>query len=51
MTIFYLQYWLNLPKPMSMPQTEYNDKHINPKLMTNIEQTPTPIVYVRFTKL
>lgn len=50
MVIFHLQYWLNLRKPMNIPQTEYNDKHINPKLMTHVEQTPTPVVCVRFTK-
>lgn len=47
--ILYPQYWSNPAKPINMPQTEYNDKYIQPKLMSNIQ--PMQVSYVRFIKL
>ncbi|XP_025196179.1 uncharacterized protein LOC112595256, partial [Melanaphis sacchari] len=37
------KYQSNPSKPMYIPSTEYNDKYMQPKLMSNIEQLPKTI--------
>ncbi|XP_022178187.1 uncharacterized protein LOC111039158 isoform X2 [Myzus persicae] len=43
------KYWSNPPKPMFMPPTEYNDKYIQPKLMSIIKQIPATMICVQPT--
>ncbi|KAF0757535.1 Uncharacterized protein FWK35_00007788 [Aphis craccivora] len=38
------KYWSNPPKPTYIPPTEYNNKYIQPKLMSNIEQLPATMI-------
>ncbi|CAI6366933.1 unnamed protein product [Macrosiphum euphorbiae] len=43
------KYWSNPPKPIFIPPTEYSDKYIQPKLMSNIKQMPTTMICVQPT--
>ncbi|XP_015370180.1 PREDICTED: uncharacterized protein LOC107166148 [Diuraphis noxia] len=43
------KYWSNPPKSMIVPPTEYNDRYIQPKLMSNIKQIPATMNCVQPT--
>ncbi|KAL5240651.1 hypothetical protein ACI65C_008061 [Semiaphis heraclei] len=43
------KYWSNPSKSMIITPTEYNDRYIQPKLMSNIKQTPATMICVQPT--